>query len=126
MDKNIRPILPRYQNDAGSPDESSRLDPRLAAIPTTFLSLQFSAPTGEAPVAHTFSKGFSHMREARYRLRGPFWPNVDDLLAALLRTSARESLLIIVPLLFCLGDPMSWKKVLVEDSLIWSGWKFNC
>ena len=53
------------------------------------------------------------------------WLYVDDLLAALLRTSAHESLLIIVLLLSCLGAPISWKKASVGDSLIWCGWKFN-
>ena len=50
---------------------------------------------------------------------------MDDLLAALLRTSAHESLLIMVLLLSCLGAPISWKKASVGDSLIWCGWKFN-
>ena len=53
------------------------------------------------------------------------WLYVDDLLAALLRTSAHESLLILVLLLSCLGAPISWKKASVGDSLIWCGWKFN-
>ena len=53
------------------------------------------------------------------------WLYVDDLLAALLRTSAHESLLIMVLLLSCLGAPISWKKASVGDSLIWCGWKFN-
>ena len=53
------------------------------------------------------------------------WLYVDDLLAALLRASAHESLLIIVLLLSCLGAPISWKKAYVGDSLIWCGWKFN-
>ena len=52
------------------------------------------------------------------------WLYVDDLLAALLRTSAHESLLIMVLLLSCLGAPISWKKASVGDSLIWCGWKF--
>ena len=53
------------------------------------------------------------------------WLYVDDLLAALLRTSAHESLLILVLLLSSLGAPISWKKAYVGDSLIWCGWKFN-
>ena len=38
------------------------------------------------------------------------WLYVDDLLAALLRTSAHESLLILVLLLSSLGAPISWKN----------------
>ena len=53
------------------------------------------------------------------------WLYVDDLLAALLRTSAHDSLLILVLLLSSLGAPISWKKAYVGDSLIWCGWKFN-
>ena len=53
------------------------------------------------------------------------WLYVDDLLAALLRTSAHESLLILVLLLSSLGAPISWKKAYVGDSLVWCGWKFN-
>ena len=64
-----------------------------------------------------------HASLAQYPHRA--WLYVDDLLAALLRTSAHESLLIIVLLLSCLGAPISWKKASVGDSLIWCGWKFN-
>ena len=64
-----------------------------------------------------------HASLAQYPHRA--WLYVDDLLAALLRTSAHESLLIIVLLLSCLGSPISWKKASVGDSLIWCGWKFN-
>ena len=51
------------------------------------------------------------------------WLYVDDLLAALLRTSAQDSLLILVLLLSSIGAPTSWKKAYVGDSLIWCGWK---
>ena len=64
-----------------------------------------------------------HASLAHYPHRA--WLYVDDLLAALLRTSAHESLLIMVLLLSCLGAPISWKKASVGDSLIWCGWKFN-
>ena len=53
------------------------------------------------------------------------WLYVDDLLAALLRSSAHEALLIMVLILSTLGAPISWKKASVGDSLIWCGWKFN-
>ena len=46
------------------------------------------------------------------------WLYVDDLL----RTSAQDSLLILVLLMSSLGAPISWKKAYVGDSLVWCGW----
>ena len=64
-----------------------------------------------------------HASLAQYPHRA--WLYVDDLLAALLRTSAHESLLIVVLILSSLGAPISWKKASVGDSLVWCGWRFN-
>ncbi|CAE7456566.1 unnamed protein product [Symbiodinium sp. KB8] len=50
---------------------------------------------------------------------------VDDLLAALIRESAHESLLIMILMLTCLGALISWKKASIGDSLVWCGWRFN-
>ena len=64
-----------------------------------------------------------HASLAQYPHRA--WLYVDDLLAALIRTSAHESLLIVVLILSSLGAPISWKKASVGDSLVWCGWRFN-
>ena len=52
-----------------------------------------------------------HASLAQYPHRA--WLYVDDLLAALIRTSAHESLLIVVLILSSLGAPISWKKASV-------------
>ena len=53
------------------------------------------------------------------------WLYVDDLLAALLRSSGDLQLALLVVLLVCLKSPISWKKAALDDSLVWCGWKFN-
>ena len=53
------------------------------------------------------------------------WLYVDDLLAALLRSSGDLQLALLVVLFVCLKSPISWKKAALGDSLIWCGWKFN-
>ena len=53
------------------------------------------------------------------------WLYVDDLLAALLRSSGDLQLALLVVLLVCLKSPISWKKAALGDSLVWCGWKFN-
>ena len=53
------------------------------------------------------------------------WLYVDDLLAALLRSSGDLQLGLLVTLFVCLKSPISWKKAALGDSLIWCGWKFN-
>ena len=53
------------------------------------------------------------------------WLYVDDLLAALLRSSGDVQLGLLVVLFVCLRSPISWKKASLGDSLVWCGWKFN-
>ena len=47
----------------------------------------------------------------------PAWLYLDDLLAALLRASAHEALLVMILLLSCPGTPISWRKACIGDSL---------
>ena len=68
------------------------------------------------------------LRIARSRLASQphkAWLYVDDLLAALLRSSGDLQLGLLVTLFVCLKSPISWKKAALGDSLIWCGWKFN-
>ena len=53
------------------------------------------------------------------------WLYVDDLLAALLRSSGDLQLALLVVLLVCLKSPISWKKAALGDSLVWCGWKLK-
>ena len=46
------------------------------------------------------------------------WLYVDDLLAALIRESAHESLVVMMFMLSCLGALISWKKACIGDSLV--------
>ena len=139
FDQRIQVWLAPVMSGAPAPSSSSTADKRVKVHDTEqgLLLFAFNGTLWRYVVCH-FGAKFSaywwqrvgglitrilHASLAQYPHRA--WLYVDDLLAALLRTSAHDSLLIIVLLLSCLGAPISWKKASVGDSLIWCGWKFN-